>query len=111
MSQSSGEPSRTIRARVNSYDFWEGQGRQLPAESWRQRLAHGRLHLVHMLVANRPSRRLHRSPLQLREVEIEQGHFYVKLNSKRPIAQQEIEGHLMEKISAKVKVPECGQRA
>lgn len=64
-----------------------------------------------MLVANTPSHRLHHSPLQLREVEIEQGRFYVKLNSKGPIAQQEIEGHLMEKISAKVKAPECGQRA
>jgi hypothetical protein len=65
-------------------------------ESWRQRSAQGRLHLVHMLVANAPSHRFHRSSLQLREVEIEQGRFYMKLNSKGPIAQQEIEGHLVE---------------
>src|ERR1700757_509172 len=67
-----------------------------------------RLHLVQMLIANAPSHRLHGPPIQLREVDVEQGGFHVELNSKRPITQQEIKGYLMEKIGAEVEVPECG---
>ena len=70
-----------------------------------------RFHLVEMLIADSLSHRLYHSPLQFREVEIEQRGFHMELNSKWPIAQQEIKGHFMEKIGAKVEIPECRKRA
>src|SRR6266496_3863317 len=61
-----------------------------------------RFHLVQMLIADSPLHWLQRAFIQLREVNVEQRSLYVELNSKWPIAEQEIEGHRMKQICAEV---------
>ena len=53
-------------------------------------------HLVQMLIAHAPPHRLHRSAVQLGEVDIEERRLHVELNSKRPVAQQEVKGQFVE---------------
>ena len=80
----------------------------LPGEVF-ERLHSEGFHLIQMLIADAPSHRLQSSAVQLCEVNIEEGGFHVELDSKGPVAEQEVEGQLMDKISAEVEFPESGQ--
>src|SRR5271157_3050412 len=57
-----------------------------------ERLYAERFHLIEMLVAHAPADGLDRSLIQLGKVHVEQRRFHVELNSKWPIAQQEVKG-------------------
>ena len=80
----------------------------LPGEIFERLHAEG-FHLIELLVADAPSHWLESSAVQLREVNVEERGFHVELNSKRPVAEQEVKGQLMQKIGAEVEVPESGQ--
>ena len=71
----------------------------LPGEVFEGLHAEG-FHLVQMLVVDALSHRLHRSAVQLCEVNVEERCFHVELNSERPVAQQEVKGQHIDKIGA-----------
>ena len=79
----------------------------LPGEVF-ERLYAERFHLIQLLVADAPSHRLHGSPVQLREVDVEQRRLDVELNSKRPVAQQKEKGQYIQQVGAAVEIPERG---
>ena len=105
-------PSHGIRGTVVGAASAVGAGIEiehvLPGEVF-ERLHSERFHLIEMLVADAPSHRLQSSPVQFREVNVEERGLHVELDSERPIAEQEVEGQFVDEISAEVEFPESGQ--
>ena len=63
-----------------------------------------------MLIAHAPSHRLHRSAVQLGEVDIEDGRDHVELDSKGPVAHQEVKGRFMCKAGAEAEIYRASAR-
>ena len=63
-----------------------------------------RFHLIQMFIADAPAHRFQNFPVQLCEVNIEEGRFHVELDSKGAVAQQEEEGQIVQEVASDVKI-------
>ena len=65
-----------------------------------------RLDLVQAIIGYTPAYRFQNFPIQLGEVNGEQGSLHMELDSKRPVAEKEVKGDLVEQVAGKAQSTE-----